>query len=114
MWQFPHFWAIAWVAYEDYAKAGYYLLPSSKGRDKVSAIQTFIYSLMLIPVSVLPYYLGVTSFAAAVVVFISGVVYTIFAWNLYRKCTQKEALALMFCSFFYLPIVFIAILIGSF
>jgi protoheme IX farnesyltransferase len=54
MWQFPHFWAVAWVAYDDYVKAGYHLLPSKGGRTKFSALQTVLYILALIPVSLVP------------------------------------------------------------
>ena len=51
-WQFPHFWAIAWVAHKDYSKAGFKLLPSEKGPTKFTALQTIMYSLLLIPVGV--------------------------------------------------------------
>jgi protoheme IX farnesyltransferase len=54
MWQFPHFWAIAWVLDDDYKKAGFYLLPSRGGRDKGSAFQILIYTLCLMPVSLMP------------------------------------------------------------
>ena len=49
MWQFPHFWAIAWVAHGDYTKAGFKLLPSEQGPTKYTAIQTIIWSLLLVP-----------------------------------------------------------------
>jgi len=55
LWQFPHFWAIAWVLDDDYKKAGFYLLPSKGGRDKSSAFQIVVYSMSLIPVGLLPY-----------------------------------------------------------
>ncbi len=54
MWQFPHFWAIAWVSHEDYQRAGYHLLPS-KGKDGQSAFLILLYALFLIPVSLLPW-----------------------------------------------------------
>ncbi|MGB1033039.1 MAG: heme o synthase, partial [Flavobacteriales bacterium] len=57
MWQFPHFWAIAWVAHEDYLKAGYRLLPFRSGQNKQTAFQILLYSLFLIPVSLLPWVL---------------------------------------------------------
>jgi heme o synthase len=59
-WQFPHFWAIAWIAHKDYSNAGFKLLPSNEGPSKYSAIQSVIYSLLLIPVGVLPYFFGVS------------------------------------------------------
>src|SRR4051794_35087245 len=60
LWQFPHFWAIAWVAHNDYNKAGFKLLPSDKGPTKFTAMQAVIYSLIMIPCGILPYYTGMT------------------------------------------------------
>ncbi|MEO1435796.1 MAG: heme o synthase, partial [Bacteroidota bacterium] len=68
MWQFPHFWAIAWVSHDDYIKGGYFLLPSKGGQDKNSAMQCLIYALLLIPVSLFPYFLGTTGIVSAVIV----------------------------------------------
>ena len=62
LWQFPHFWAIAWVAHKDYATAGFRLLPADKGPTKFTALQTIIYSLLLIPVTVLPFLTGMCSY----------------------------------------------------
>ena len=59
-WQFPHFWAIAWVAYDDYKKAGFFLLPSKTGKTKNSAFQIMFYSLALIPFSLLPWLMNKT------------------------------------------------------
>ncbi len=108
MWQFPHFWAIAWVSFEDYKKGGFNLLPSRK-RDKASALQCVIYSLILIPTSLLLYFMGITGLVAAIIIGITGLVYLLASIQLYIKCDRKSALQLMFTSFFYLPIVLIAI-----
>src|SRR6202035_1314350 len=59
-WQFPHFWAIAWIAHKDYTAAGFKMLPSTEGPTKYSAIQAIIYSLLLLPVGVLPYLTGMS------------------------------------------------------
>jgi len=56
VWQFPHFWSIAWVQYEDYLKAGIMLLPSASGKTKMSAVQSVIYCLLLLVVSTIPYF----------------------------------------------------------
>ena len=61
-WQFPHFWAIAWVAHKDYSTAGFKLLPADKGPTKFTALQTVIYSLLLLPVTLLPYFIGMCSY----------------------------------------------------
>lgn len=109
MWQFPHFWAIAWVAHEDYERGGYKLLPFSQGRTKKSAFQIFIYSLFLVPVSLLPWAIPpdrpLVGNIAAVVAFLCGAVMAWYAYKLYRSCDVKDARMLMFASFFYLPIV---------
>src|SRR5947208_11199743 len=64
LWQFPHFWAIAWVAHNDYSKEGFKLLPADKGPTKFTAMQAFIYSLIMIPCGILPYFLGITGFVS--------------------------------------------------
>ena len=60
LWQFPHFWAIAWLAYSDYAKAGFKLLPSKEGPTKFTALQSVLYTIVMIPVGMLPYYFHIT------------------------------------------------------
>lgn len=114
-WQFPHFWAIAWVAYEDYSKAGFYLLPSKNkdGRDRSTALQTVFYAACLLPMSILPYYFGISGLIACATMLVLGIVYLGYAINLYRKCTAQAARKLMFASFFYLPIVLIVLFIDK-
>src|SRR5690606_40847702 len=67
IWQFPHFWAIAWVAHSDYAKAGYHLLPLRSGRNRNSALFILVSTIMLVPVSLLPIYYGLGGIASYVV-----------------------------------------------
>ena len=109
LWQFPHFWAVAWVAYEDYVRAGYHLLPSRSGRTKFSALQTVFYIIALIPVSLVPAWFGFTGVVSAVVVLLCGLVFLFQALNLFRECTVPAARKLMFGSFFYLPVVLLAL-----
>ena len=71
-WQFPHFWAIAWIAHKDYTAAGFKLLPSTEGPTKYSAIQAIIYSLLLLPVGVLPYLTGMSGMVSLVIVLIAN------------------------------------------
>src|SRR4030095_3054090 len=59
LWQVPPFWAIAWVAHKDYLSAGFKLLPSKEGPTKFTALQTIVYSLLLLPVSLAPYFTGI-------------------------------------------------------
>lgn len=113
LWQFPHFWAIGWLAHDDYIKAGYKLLPSKGGRDQFTALQCIIYILLLIPVSLLLVKTGLIHWSMGLVVFSAGLFFLYMAMHLYKRCTVKAARNLMFASIFYLPVVLLAILIGS-
>jgi protoheme IX farnesyltransferase len=114
-WQFPHFWAIAWVAYKDYSNAGFYLLPSKKidGRDKSTALQTVFYALCLLPMSFLPVYFNISGYIACMVMLIMGIFYLTYAIKLYLECTDKAARKLMFASFAYLPVVLIVLILDK-
>ncbi|MFN4145040.1 MAG: heme o synthase [Runella sp.] len=112
-WQFPHFWAIAWVLDEDYKKAGFRLLPSKGGKDINTAIQIMIYTLFLLPVGWLPFELGMTGINSALVAMVFGILFLAQTFHLMRQCTDKTALQLMFGSFIYLPIVQIAYLLDK-
>jgi protoheme IX farnesyltransferase len=104
VWQFPHFWAIAWVLDDDYRKAGFRLLPT-KMRDRGSAILTFVSTLILIPVSLLPTFLGFGGYYIAGVSIIAGFAFFYFAYQLMTKMDLPSAKKVMFCSFFYIPLV---------
>ena len=69
MWQFPHFWAIAWVLDDDYKKAGFRMLPSLGGRDKSSAFQVLVYTLFLLPISLLPVMFHMSGIVSAFIIF---------------------------------------------
>lgn len=110
MWQFPHFWAIAWLAHEDYTNAGFYLLPSSTGeRDSSTGLQSFIFALLLLVVSVMPYFMGMTGLLSAIVLLGIGGLYALYSWQLYKECSREAARRVMFCSFAYLPISLIVL-----
>jgi protoheme IX farnesyltransferase len=112
-WQFPHFWAIAWVLDDDYKKAGFKLLPSKGGKDLNSAIQITIYTLFLLPLCWVPYYLQMTKIDSAVVAMLCGILFLAQTLYLMKERTKKAALSLMFGSFLYLPIVQIGYLINK-
>ena len=105
MWQFPHFWAIAWVVYDDYAAAGFSLLPSRTGRSKESAFQIVVYALAMIPFSLLPWVLDMVGTMSLAVATIAGTVFFLYAYRLYISCETVDARKLMFASFVYLPVV---------
>ncbi len=104
VWQFPHFWAIAWVLDDDYKKAGFRLLPT-KQRDRTSAVVTFISTLILIPVSLLPTIRGFGGFYIAGVSILAGIAFSFYAYQLMVKLDLPSARKVMFCSFFYIPLV---------
>jgi len=109
VWQFPHFWAIAWVLDDDYKKAGFRLLPTKK-RDKLTAVITFISTLILIPVSLLPTFYGFGGFYIAGVSVLAGLLFSYFAYQLMVKMDLPSAKKVMFCSFFYIPLVQLVLL----
>jgi len=110
MWQFPHFWAIAWIAHKDYTKAGFKLLPSELGPTKYTAIQTIIYSLLLIPAGVIPYFIGMSGTVSLVIVALANVFMVWRCVQLYRNMDVPSARRVMFSSYIYLPIVLLALL----
>ncbi len=105
VWQFPHFWAIAWVVFDDYKAGGFSLLPSKGGRDKASAFQILIYSLALIPFSLLPWALGWTNYWTLIIATLISAWFFLYAYKLFQTCETKDAKKLMFASFIYLPII---------
>jgi protoheme IX farnesyltransferase len=119
IWQFPHFWAIAWVSFDDYRKAGFKLLPSGGKKDFSTAIQIMIYTLFLLPMGLLPAKFGITGINSALVVTICGVLFLAQTFLLMRDClvegeqARKSALKIMFGSFIYLPVVQIALILDK-
>jgi protoheme IX farnesyltransferase len=104
IWQFPHFWAIAWVLDDDYKLAGFRLLPSGK-RNLTSAIVTFIFTLILVPVSLLPTYYNFGGYYVGAVSLIFSLVFLYLAFTLLRTLQIGAARKLMYGSFIYLPVV---------
>jgi protoheme IX farnesyltransferase len=110
LWQFPHFWAIAWVAHNDYSKAGFKLLPSEKGPTKFTALQSIMYAVLMIPVGILPFYYGLTGTMSMWIVFAANVFIVVQCIRLYVEMDVKAARRVMFSSYIYLPIVLLALL----
>jgi protoheme IX farnesyltransferase len=104
VWQFPHFWAIAWVLDDDYKLAGFRLLPTGK-RNLVSAIVTFVFTVILLPVSLLPTLYGYGGWYVFGVSLVCSLVFLYQAFMLMRTLEIKSARTLMFGSFMYLPVV---------
>ena len=109
LWQFPHFWAIAWLAHEDYTKAGFKLLPSDKGPTKFTALQTVMYSTMMIPVGILPYYFHLSGQASMWIVLGCNLWMVWMSILLLIKMDNSSARKVMFSSYFYLMVVFLSL-----
>jgi protoheme IX farnesyltransferase len=109
VWQFPHFWAIAWLGDEDYKKAGFQMLPYGE-KNIQTALQITVYTIFLIPAGLTPWYFGLSGVISAVIATICGVLFVGQAFYLLKKRTNDAALKLMFGSFFYLPVVLTTIL----
>lgn len=116
-WQFPHFWAIGWFLYDDYRKAGFYMLPNGK-KDTSTALQTILYSIWLLVASLLPS-LGYTGRlyltpVATGVVFLLGIWMIIYAVKLYHQRTSQAARALMLVSVSYISLLQLVFIIDKF
>jgi heme o synthase len=113
IWQFPHFWAIAWVIDDDYRRAGFKMLPSPGGRDKSSAFQILVYTIFLYPISLLPVMFHFSGTVSALVISFCSIYFLYQAYILYKECTVEAARKLMFGSFFYLPAIQLAVMLGK-
>ena len=110
LWQFPHFWAIAWVAHNDYTRAGFKLLPGGGAPTKTTALQAVAYAVMMIPVGVLPFFFGITGRTSLWIVLAANIFIVIQCVRLYFDLNVQAARRVMFSSYIYLPVVFLALL----
>ena len=109
VWQFPHFWAIAWVLDEDYKKAGFRLLPTTKP-DRLSAVVILLSTIVLIPVSLMPTFYHFGGYGLAIISLIGGLYFLYTAIQLYKKLDIAAARSMMYVSFVYLPVVQLSLL----
>jgi protoheme IX farnesyltransferase len=118
-WQFPHFWAIAWIAHADYSRVGFKLLPADKGPTKFTALQTVIYSLLLVPVTMIPYFMGMCEYYSIAgmiglaLVVVANLFMIMRCISLYQKMDVLSARRVMFGSYMYLPVVLLALLMSK-
>jgi heme o synthase len=112
LWQFPHFWAIGFLAFEDYAKAGYKLLPTSDegSIDRNVGLYSLIYTMLIIPVLAGLYMIGDIHISAFILSIILTLIYGYFSYVFYKTMERKTGLALMFSSFFFMPLVLLILL----
>jgi protoheme IX farnesyltransferase len=109
LWQFPHFWAIAWLAHKDYTTAGFKLLPGDQGPTKFTALQCIIYSSLMIPVGLLPYFTGIAGMTSMWILIACNLWMVYKSIILFIKMDVKSARMVMFSSYFYLMIVLLAL-----
>ncbi|MEW6773818.1 MAG: heme o synthase [Bacteroidota bacterium] len=109
IWQFPHFWTLAWFNYDDYARAGFYLLPNRK-KDAFSAQMIFMYSIFLIATSLLPYFFHYMGWISLSIIIISSITLLTQAWFFYKYQTDEMAKKLFKTCIVYLPVVQLTIM----
>lgn len=109
LWQFPHFWAIAWIAHKDYSKAGFKLLPSDKGPTRFTAVQSVMYSALMIPIGILPYMYHISGITSMWIVLGCNLFMLYASVMLLIKMDAGAARKVMFSSYFYLMIVFLSL-----
>lgn len=114
LWQFPHFWAVAWLADEDYKKAGFYLLPSKNGeKDATTGLISFIFCLLMVGNAALGWTLGFVGIWATLILVALNIYWAWLCWRLYKDCSREAARKQMFMSFLHLPVSLIVILIDK-
>lgn len=109
-WQFPHYWAIGWVGYDEYQKAGISMLPSQERSSKFTAIQSMYYSIVLVPIALVPRYVGMTGNIGMWIAIFCAAMYFAATVLFYINNDYKSAKRVMFASFIYLPVVLLALL----
>jgi heme o synthase len=113
LWQFPHFWAIAWVAHKDYERAGFKLLPGGGEPTKFTALQTVIYSMLMLPVGMLPFYFHISGILSFWILMGCNLTMVSLSVLLFIQMNLTAARRVMFGSYFYLMIVFLALLVDK-
>jgi protoheme IX farnesyltransferase len=110
LWQFPHFWAIAWVSHTDYSRVGFKLLPAKEGPTRFTALQSIMYAVLMIPIGFLPHYIGLTGTWSMWVVLIANIFMVVQCVRLYQNMGVPAARRVMFSSYIYLPVVYLSLL----
>lgn len=106
IWQFPHFYAIAWMYREDYSRAGIQMLPVVEPDGESTAKQILIYSVVLIPISLLPNYLGMAGMIYAVGVVLMGLAFLYSGIQVAQDRTKAKARRVLLASVVYLPVLY--------
>ena len=113
LWQFPHFLAIAWMYREDYSRAGILMLPVVEPDGRVTAQQIVVYTLMLLPVSLLPAVMGMTGRVYFVGAIVLGLLFLYSSLRAAFSMSRQRARSLLLASVLYLPLLFILMVLNS-
>jgi protoheme IX farnesyltransferase len=113
IWQFPHFWAIAWNLDDDYKRAGFKMLPTPGGRTKSTAFITMVYTSVLVPLALFLHQFHFAGITSMFIIAACGLIFTFQSYQLFQSCSVPAARRLMFGSFFYLPVVQIVIMLDK-
>jgi len=106
LWQFPHFLAIAWMYREDYGRAGILMLPVVEPDGRVTGQQIIVYTLMLLPVSLLPTLLGTSGKVYLVGAIVLGLLFLCASVRAALSKSRQQARQLLLASVLYLPLLF--------
>ena len=112
-WQFPHFWAIAWVAFDDYNNAGMRMLPTRERETRFTGMQCMLYSFVLIPMAIVPKAIGLSGSISMWICALAGMMFFAASIVFYVKNDYKSARRVMFASFIYLPTILLALVIDK-
>jgi protoheme IX farnesyltransferase len=113
LWQFPHFFAIAWMYRDQYAKAGILMLPVVESDGKITARQIVLFSIMLVPVSLAPFFLGISGFVYLAGAIVLGVWFMFESIRTARAKTVERARRLLLVSVIYLPLIFVLLVLDK-
>ena len=113
VWQFPHTWAIAWLLRDDYNKVNIKLNPFRNSGDKRTAYYIMVYTLILIPVSLIPFLYSYTHWQSAIFILLLGLFFLKMSYNLFKLQNDKKAKWVLIGSIIYLPLVQIALVLDK-
>ena len=113
LWQFPHFLAIAWMYKEQYAKAGIKMLPVIEPDGIITARQIVLFTIMLVPISLAPFFLGFAGVIYLAGALMLGIWFLIESVITARAKTVERARRLLMVSVIYLPLIFGLLVVDS-
>lgn len=114
LWQFPHFWAVAWLADDDYKRAGFVMLPSHNGeKNQTTGLLSFVFCILMLLNALVGYMIGFTGLAATGALLVVNGYFAYRCWGLYRTCSREAARKQMFASLLHLPLSLIIVLLDK-